>query len=136
MDWILLIVIVLSIIFASVTGYREVQILVERKSWTWENYRKWWFWFTNQTKEKEKNEDSFHISNGIAFTVVSIFESLILFFVLGLNWYWLPINTAIFWVGQFWIRNIWMHVILKKEPLLYYLIPVFGVMLKDKFIKQ
>lgn len=126
----IILVIVLAVLFASLGGYREVQILIERMSWAWNDYRSEWYWFTDQNNEKEKNKDSFHISNGAAYVIVSILETLVLYFALKLQWYFLLILPVFFWFFQMYVRNIWMHCILKVKPLLYYLIPVFGKLFK------
>ena len=129
MTEIILIIISVAILIGVSTGYREVQVLIERGSWKWEDYKKRLYWFTNQVDD-DKDEDSFHISNGFTFVLISFLESLVLYFALDFNWYWILIYTVIFWFGQFWIRNIWMHIVSKKKPLWYYLMPVFGKLLK------
>ena len=126
MIWIILITIALLI--ACSLGYREVQVLIERGSWKWKDYRKRLYWFTNQVGE-DKDKDSFHISNGFTVALISLLEALVLYFALHLIWWWIPIYTVIFWVGQFWIRNIWMHIVSKKKPLWNYLVP-FNILKK------
>ena len=127
MIWIILITIALLI--ACSLGYREVQVLIERGSWKWESYWKRLYWFTNQNDPNEKDKDSFHVSNGFTVTLISFLEALVIYFGyyfytgIILYWWWIPIYTVIFWIGQFWIRNIWMHIVSKKKPLWNYLVP-------------
>ena len=121
MIWIILIV--MAGLIACSLGYREVQVLIERGSWKWEDYWKGLYWFTNQVGI-DKDKDSFHVSNGFTVLIISLLESLVLYFAYHLEWWWIPVYTVIFWIGQFWIRNIWMHIVSKKKPLWRYLIPL------------
>ena len=120
---IVLILIAIALLIACSLGYREVQVLIERGSWKWESYWKRLYWFTNQNDPNEKDKDSFHVSNGFTVTLISFLEALVLYFALHLIWWWILIYTVIFWIGQFWIRNIWMHIVSKKKPLWNYLVP-------------
>lgn len=113
MIWIILII-VLTSLFAFLGGYREVQILVERGSWSWENYKKKWYWFTDQNDKKKSNWDSFHVSNGLSTVLVSILITLVLYFALDLTWWWPLIIPVITWLYIMQIRNLTMHKILKK----------------------
>lgn len=128
MIWIIIIALLL---IACSLGYREVQILIERGSWSWDNYRKILYWFTSQVG-KDKDKDSFHVSNGFTVLIISVLASLVLYFAYQLSWWWIPIYTVIFWLGIFWVRNIWMHIVSKKKPLWYYIIPIFGKIFKGK----
>ena len=119
----IIILITIALLIACSLGYREVQVLIERGSWKWKDYRKRLYWFTNQVGE-DKDKDSFHISNGFTVALISLLEALVLYFALHLIWWWILIYTVIFWVGQFWIRNIWMHIVSKKKPLWNYLVPL------------
>ena len=122
---IIVLVIIGLILIACSLGYREVQIIIERGDWRWEDYWKKLYWFTKQTGE-DKDKDSFHISNGFTVTLISLLASLVLYFALHLEWWWIPVNAVIFWVGIFWIRNIWMHIVSKKKPIWQYLIPLIA----------
>ena len=118
-------------LYGLITGYREVQILVSRGSWRWIRFKKWLYKFTDQNSN-DKNEDSFHISNGIVVVIVSLAFSFIIYLILNLAWYWILINTVLFWVFIFYIRNVAMHVLIpqwrKDNPQLklWYLIPLIG----------
>ena len=133
----LLIVITAAILFGLITGYREVQILVSRGSWRWVRFKKWLYKFTDQNSN-DKNEDSFHLSNGVVFVIVALAFSYIIYSELNLNWYWILINTVLFWLFMFYIRNVTMHVLIpqwrKDNPQLklWYLIPLVGKFIQIK----
>ena len=110
----IILIIVLVTLFAFLGGYREVQILVERGSWKWEDYKKNWYWFTDQNDKDKSNWDSFHVSNGILTVLVSILITLVLFFALDLVWWWFFVIPAPTWIFIMQIRNLTMHKILKK----------------------
>lgn len=135
----IILVIVLATLFASIGGYMEVQVLCEQTrderswtSWQWQDYKKHLYWFTDQINKDKSVYDSAHISEGALYAMVAIMLTLVLFFALKLEWFFLLILPIPIWCYMFWVRNIWMHIILKREPLWYYLIPVFGKMLKGK----
>ncbi len=129
--------IIAAALYGLITGYREVQILVSRGSWRWIRFKKWLYKFTDQNSN-DKNEDSFHISNGIAVVIVSLAFSFIIYLVLNLAWWWILINTVLFWVFIFYIRNVTMHVLIPKwqkdnpQLKLWYLIPLFGKFIQIK----
>jgi hypothetical protein len=136
---IITLVIVIATLFGSIGGYMEVQVLCEQTrdeeawtSWQWDDYKKKWYWSTDQNDKKKRVYDSAHISEGALYAMMAIALTLVLYFALGLEWYLLLILPILFWLYLFWIRNIWMHVILKVKPLWYYLIPVFGKLLEKE----
>ena len=101
-------------------GYREVQILCDRLSWKWDDYKKHLYWFTNQNDKKVSNRDSFHISNGVIVFIISLSFAVNIILLLGLSWWWVLI-TAVNWFFIFRVRNISMHIIFKKKPIWAYL---------------
>jgi len=119
------------------SGHREVQILIERGSWKWIRFKKWLYWFTDQNKNG-KNEDSFHISNGLVFTGIAFFVAQVLPLV-PLFEYWTTLfgNTIMWWLIFMYLRNVTMHVLIPKwekgnpKLMLWYLLPLFG-----KFIQR
>jgi hypothetical protein len=125
-------IIIISVgLIACSLGYREVQVLIERGSWSWDDYWDKLYWFTNQAG-KDKDKDSFHVSNGFTVLIISVLASLVLYFAYHLEWWWILIYTAIFWVGIFWIRNIWMHIVSRKKPLWHYIVPLISNWFKKK----
>jgi len=115
------------IILGLLAGYREVQILCDRGSWYYMNFRNW-FWFTNQADKKKSWRDSFHVSNGLY--VLILFEWAVKYLPqIGLAQYLgdfvhYQLNVLVYWVGYFWIRNIIMHVVLPYKPQWKYLSPI------------
>lgn len=116
----ILIILLGMLLFGLLTGYREVQILCDRNSWRWENYRKNLYWFTDQNDKKVSNKDSFHISNGVVFVLVSLSIALNIVLLFGLMWYWMVMAIPI-WFFLFYVRNIGMHIIFKRKPIYSYL---------------
>lgn len=108
------------LLFGLLTGYREVQILCDRLSWQWENYRKNLYWFTDQNDKKVSNKDSFHVSNGVVFVLVALSVALNIVLLFSLAWYCIALVVPI-WLFLFYVRNIFMHIIFKKKPLWGYL---------------
>jgi len=132
------VLVIASVLFGLITGYREVLILVDRGSWSWISFKHWLYWFTNQSGKK-KNYDSFHFSNGVAFLFISIAFSYAIYLQLNLSFWYLPINTIFFWLFKFYIRNIAMHILIPKwergnrQLKLYYLIPLIGKFLQKRY---
>ena len=139
----IILVIVIATLFASLGGYMEVQVLCgqtrDEKAWTsWScaDYKKNWYWFTDQNDKKKSVYDSAHISEGALYAMMAVALTFVLYFASGLEWYFLLILPILFWLYMFWIRNIWMHIILKVKPLWYYLIPIFGKLFKKEINKN
>ena len=116
------------IILGLIAGYREVQILCDRGSWSYMNFRNW-FWFTNQADKKESWKDSFHVSNGIYALVLCI--SLVTCTKIDIIWvnqlqgiWYILALILILWVIYMWARNIMMHIILPYKPIWKYLSPI------------
>ena len=127
---------IILIVFFS--GHREVQILVGRGSWAWINFKKWMYWFTVQSR-KGKNEDSFHISNGLVFTGVAFFIAQALpIITLWECWTTLFGNTILWWLILMYLRNVTMHVIVPKwekgnpQLRLWFLLPLIGTLIDRK----
>lgn len=122
------------IILGLIAGYREVQILCDRGSWYYENFRNW-FWFTNQADKRVSNWDSFHVSNG-AYALCLVIS---LVYCTKIEIIWLSqilgelVGIAyilILWVIYMYSRNLMMHVILPLKPDWRYLIPLIGTLIK------
>ena len=119
----ILIAIASATLIGFLQGYREVQILCQQvidevgqqyTSWKWKDYKKKFYWFTDQTNKKVSNRDSFHVSNGIAVAIISVLIALVIFFALDLMWWWLLILPAPIWIYIMQIRNFTMHTVMKK----------------------
>lgn len=105
--------IILIVLLGILSAFEEVQQLVQRGSWKREDYR-YPEWFTD-VKGKWKNFDSHHTAFG-AFVVVMSLS----FYFIRLNSIW---ETPLVWLFFFYIRNIGMHIIFKREPIYSYLLP-------------
>ena len=121
------------LILIAVLSYREIGILCQRRSYDFKAF-KYIYWQTSQDNFWTKNFDWFHISNGL---IVWLIVLLAMNDLPKLIWYWL--DSVIYWYAFFYIRNIWMHVILprwdSKSPQLrlWYLVPLAGGFLDNKF---
>jgi hypothetical protein len=99
------------ILLAIISAWEETQQLIQRGSWKREDYRipiwetKW--------DSKWKLFDSHHVAFGL-FILVMI---LTLYFAPIKEWWMMPITFVLFW----WIRNIFMHIVFKRQPLWQYL---------------
>lgn len=125
------------VILGLLAGYREVQILCERGSWNYMNFRPW-FWFTNQADKKVSNWDSFHISNGIFTLVLAYILSAQSEFVIFIcNQFWTVIVHIIFyWIIYMYSRDFMMHIILPFNPRWWKIIPLFGDILENIYKKK
>ena len=99
-----------------VMSYREVQILIDRKSWRKENLRFNPYWYIPQDKWY-KNFDSYHTSWGIA--LVLILEMVIHYlpmYTFGVQ-HWLMIQAwvVVYWLAISQLRNLFMYAIYKRE---------------------
>lgn len=118
------------IILGLLAGYREVQILCDRGSWYYLNFRQW-FWFTNQAG-KWKDFDSFHVSNGLYALVLCLFVATCtkLSFISALcpieigKYGAILIDIVFYWWLYMYVRNIMMHVILPYKPQWKYALPI------------
>jgi len=103
---------ILIILLIAVQAWREIQILIDRKSYKAEDYRKL-FWYTDW-RSKWKNWDSFHVSNGIATLIICYFISLHLDSIgmlTGLSHWVIPfLNTIAYWLIWMQIRNLFMKL--------------------------
>lgn len=119
---------ILLTLFGFLLGYREVQILCERGSWKWKDYRKNLYWFTDH-KSKLKDFDSFHVSNGLAVLICAGFCAFD-FNLFNIPQISQPLNiiaqVIALWLYIFYIRNLALHIILKKQPEYKYIIPLIG----------
>jgi hypothetical protein len=114
---------ILITILGLVLGWREVQILCERNSWDFQDFRNW-FWNIDSTS-RWKNFDSFHVSNGLAVLIISMmFYNGYVILELASDIWNIISNVIFYWFYIFWIRNIMMHVIMPKKPKWKYLIPL------------
>ena len=113
--------IILMILLIAVLSWREVQILIDRKSWESEDYKKL-FWYVDQnSKEKvlwvyKKNLDSFHISNGIALVLILDMIDLPRY---EFDLFWIidwcsQIYVIGYWIALMQLRNLFMHKIYKQ----------------------
>lgn len=93
-----------TILLGLLAAYREVQILIDRKSW---NAEMFWipFWYYDWRKWY-KNFDSFHFIEGA--------RALVMFYMVvtfAYQWYWLPV----LWVGYYYVRCTGMHILFRKS---------------------
>lgn len=116
------------IIIALIMGYREVQILIDRGSWLAFHHLDV-FWYTDQDSKK-KDLDSFHISNGIITYLIIRLAELPDF--IGYE-----LSDIIYWFAFFYIRNLVLHIILKRKGYRewWYIIPIIGKLFKPLFRK-
>lgn len=98
------------ILLSGLAAWEEVQQLIQRQSWAKENYRIP-YWQTNW-KTWKKNFDSHHVSYGLF--VLVMFTSM--WFIELELW-----QVPVYWFVFFYLRNIWMHIVFKKEPEYKYL---------------
>ena len=115
------------ILLGLIAGWRECQILCERGSWYYANFRNW-FWFTNQADKKASNWDSFHVSNGLFALVlcISLATCTNEFF------YWVSqfitdaLHIIAYWWFFFYIRNLGLHIIFRRKAFRQwkYLLPI------------
>lgn len=134
-----MILIALAITLALLAGYREIEILCSRGSYLWKDFKRRWYLFADQSNVGEKNEDSFHISNGFIFLITAYFiaeqYSLI---CLWEYWTTLIANTIIYWLGMMYVRNVMMHCIIPKwekgnpQLRLWFLLPLIGTLIDRK----
>jgi hypothetical protein len=124
------------VIIAGLFGYREIEHLCARGNYLWKYFKKRWYKFADQNNVGEKNKDSFHISNGIAFIGISYFISQVdPIITLWEFWTTLIANTALWWLILMYVRNITMHVIIPKwekgNPQLrfWFLLPLIGTLI-------
>ena len=115
------------ILLIAVLSYREVLHLIQRGSWNdWDYWNI--FWYTDNHSWR-KNFDSYHFSNGLATLI--IFEMIIEYLLqipiaqyVG-EFVQVQLNVLIYWVLWMWFRNIWLHIVFKREPEWKYLVPQF-----------
>jgi hypothetical protein len=81
----IILVIVIATLFASIGGYMEVQVLCEQTrdenantSWKWADYKKKFYWFTDQIDKSKSNYDSAHISEGALYAMMAIALTIVL----------------------------------------------------------
>ena len=110
-----MITLALLILLALGSAWEEVQQLIQRGSWLQKDYWDKLFWETNQVG-RWKLFDSHHVAFGFFILILS----LCLFFIKLTHWWMIPLV----WVVFFWLRNIFMHIVFKKEPLWKYLLPL------------
>jgi len=106
-------VIYLIALLGLLSGWEEIQQLIQRGSWKREDYRypEWQIDY----RSRWKNFDSHHVAFGLF--VLVMFLTMC---VGSLTWY----LTPLYWIGFFYVRNIALHIIFKKKPLWKYLIPL------------
>ena len=98
------------ILLAYFSAWEEVQQLVQRGSWKREDYRVS-IWATDWDGQW-KIFDSHHVAFGLFVTTFFIYAYF------GILTLWLvPVYIAVFW----YLRNIFMHIVLKRKPLWEYL---------------
>ena len=106
------------ILLIFVMSYREVQILIDRGNWKKENLRFNPYWYLPQDRWY-KNFDSYHSSNGLAVLIICYFVASYIASItmlIGLSgWGGLIIDTALYWVVFFQLRNLAMYAIYKRE---------------------
>ena len=102
----LMIFIIIILLLALFSAWEEIQQLVQRRSWSKENFYSFLFWDT-AWDGKWKLFDSHHVAFGL-FVVVMVLG----FYFINLKALWqLPVIWALF----FYLRNIFMHIVLNKN---------------------
>lgn len=109
------------ILLIAVLAWREVQILIDRGSWTGTSRIPLWY---TDWKDKWKNWDSFHVSNGIATILILLigasksYASLTEFIIPSLadvQPVGIALDIIIYWLIWMQIRNIFMKVNYRKK---------------------
>ena len=98
------------------SAWEEVQQLIQRGSWKREDYRVS-IWATDWSGQW-KLFDSHHLAFGAFILVMFTFV-----YFADIVWWSIPIYWAVF----FYLRNIWMHIVFKRKPIWWYLIPFYGL---------
>ena len=114
------------ILLIAVLSYREVLHLIQRGSWNdWDYWNV--FWYTEHNS-MWKDWDSFHFANGLAtliiIEVVIGYLPCIRFFAQYVGEFvQVQLNVVLYWLLWMHVRNIFLHIILKREPKWKYLLP-------------
>ena len=102
------------ILLIFVMSYREVQILIDRKSWQAIDHLNI-FWYTDQNAEWWISQrDSFHVSNGlIVLIMVYLFTTSmsLTFNIIKNKTLNLTIHVAVYWVIFMQLRNLFMEIL-------------------------
>lgn len=101
--------IILIIILIAVLAWREIQILIDRKSYVKENLRFNPYWYIKQ-KGFKRLFDSFHVSNGLAVLIINILTKDLLPHPFIDAWFYVPV----YWVIFMQIRNLAMLLIYRE----------------------
>src|SRR5690554_5146027 len=118
-------------ILALLSAYREIEILINRGSWKIEHF-KIKFWQTDHSSIW-KNFDSFHVMGGL-FTVFMFLGFYLAYaepyFLVVINIFndipGLIETVIVYWLLFYYIRNLFMHIIFRKEAYRQwnYLLPI------------
>src|SRR5574338_1341665 len=99
---VLLIILLLSFFSA----WEELQQLIQRGDWNRKDFYSFLFWDT-AWNDKWKLFDSHHIAFGL-FVVTMILG----FYFIRINKFW---HLPLLWILFFYLRNVFMHVVLTKK---------------------
>ena len=112
------------ILLIAVLSYREVLHLIQRGSWNdWDYHNIYWY---TEHNSKWKDFDSYHASNGLATLIIieMVIHYLPMFNISVLGEL---VNTQLhviaYWLIWMHVRNIFLHIILKRKPEWKYLLP-------------
>lgn len=108
--------IILFIFLSGLSAWEEMQQLVQRGSWLQIDYHSFLFW-TTEHNSIWKNFDSHHLSYGLFILVMFGFIYLINRLKYKFKWWMIPIAWYLF----FHLRNIFMHIAFKVDPIWAYL---------------
>lgn len=114
-------------LMASVSAYRETEILVDRGSWT--KTMTWIIFWGKEWTGTKRLFDSFHFMWGLWWAMITTYFVMngIWFYlyaqpfmemwllIIGREWYWVllsaGINIVIYWQMYMYFRNINMHIV-------------------------
>jgi len=112
------------ILLIAVLSYREVLHLIQRGSWNdWDYHNIYWY---TEHNSKWKDFDSYHASNGLATLIIieMVISYLpIISYIGNRGFIGIQLHVIAYWLIWMWIRNIWMHIVFKREPKWKYLLP-------------
>ncbi len=104
------------LLLAMFSAWEETLQLIQRGSWKRKDYRIF-IWETDWAG-KWKLFDSHHFSFGAFVLIMFTF----VYFVDISTWWQIPI----YWIVFFWLRNIFLHIVFKRQPLWKYLYKIWS----------
>ncbi|MBK7380480.1 MAG: hypothetical protein IPJ03_16115 [Ignavibacteriales bacterium] len=118
-------ILILLVLLIAVASYREIQILVDRGSWSID---KTWlkFWYIDWTSFW-KNFDSYHTLWGLFVLILStilVISEIVPKVYLWTDFITLWGNVCLSWVGINYVRNLFLHIVFMRTPEWKYLLPI------------